>query len=181
MPQLQNRFKIISNKKICPRFFKLSLDAGKFAASVKPGQFIHIKVSETLVPFLRRPFSIYRAKTSIEVLYEPIGIVTKALATRKAGESLDILGPLGNSFRLPPKGTQQVVMIGGGIGVAPFLVLSDILAKKDYEIILLYGGRTKDHVFGMEEFRQNGCRVYVATDDGSVGVYGKVSKLFSKI
>ena len=72
-------------------------------------------------------------------------------------------------------------MIAGGIGIAPFLILSDHLAKKGYELILLYGGRTKDHVYPMKEFKRNGCRIFVATDDGSVGVKGRVSKLFSKI
>lgn len=181
MPKIQDRYKIVANEKICPRFYLLALDAKPVAKTIKPGQFIHIKVSETLIPFFRRPFSVYRAKKHIEILYEPIGLGTKTLATRKPGEYLDILGPLGNQFTLPPKGTKQVVMIGGGIGVAPFLILSDALAKKGYEMVLLYGGRTKGHVFKMDEFKKNGCKVYIATDDGGIGVKGYVSNLFSKI
>ena len=181
MPKVQDRYRIVSNEKICPRFYKLCLDAKPVAKIIRPGQFIHIKVSETLIPFFRRPFSVYRAKKHVEILYEAIGLGTRTLAMRKAGEDLDILGPLGNSFTLPPKGTKQVVMIGGGIGVAPFLMLADVLAKKGFEIILLYGGRTKGHVFKMDEFKKNGCKVYVATDDGSAGVKGYVSDLFSKI
>ena len=73
-------------------------------------------------------------------------------------------------------------MIGGGIGIAPFLMLSDLLKKKGkYELIVLYGGRTKDHVYPMKEFKANGCKIYVATDDGSAGVKGRVSELFPKI
>ena len=179
--QIQKKYKIVSNEKICPRFYKISLDAKSILKNVQSGQFVHIKVSESLIPFFRRPFSVYRAKKYIEVLYEPIGIGTTVLASRKPGESLDILGPLGNSFSLPPKGTKQVVMVGGGIGVAPFLVLADALAKKNYEMILLYGGRTKGHVLPFNEFKKNGCKVYVATDDGSAGTKGYVSNLFSKI
>jgi len=179
--QIQNKYKIVSNEKICPRFHKLELDAPVIARAIKPGQFIHIKVTETLIPFFRRPFSVYRAQKYIAVLYEAIGLGTTALATRKKGEYLDVLGPLGNFFTLPPKGTKQVVMIGGGIGVAPFLMLSDVLAKKSFEMILLYGGRTKGHVYSMEAFKKNGCKVYIATDDGSVGTKGYVSNLFSKI
>lgn len=192
MSKIQDKYKIISNEKICPKFYLLKLDAPRIAKTIRPGQFIHIKVSETLVPFFRRPFSVYRAKKSVEVLYEAIGVGTKTLSTRKPGEYLDILGPLGNSFSLPPKETRQVVMIGGGIGVAPFLMLSDHIvgawravgarhAVPLPELILLYGGRTKGHVYDMKEFKKNGCKVYIATDDGSVGAKGRVSELFSKI
>ncbi len=186
MNQIQNTYKIVSNEKICPKFYKLCIDAKAIAKAVKPGQFIHIKVSETLVPFFRRPFSVFRAKKYVEVLYEAVGVGTKALSERKPGEYLDVLGPLGNHFHVLPKGPQsqspkQIVMIAGGIGVAPFLVLSDALARKGYEMILLYGARTKGHIFPMNEFKKNGCKVYIATDDGSVGVKGYVSNLFSKI
>jgi len=151
------------------------------ARSVGPGQFVHIKVTESLEPFFRRPFSVFRAKKQVEVLYEAVGKGTVALAKREPGEYLDILGPLGNQFCLPPKGTKQVVMIGGGIGVAPLMVLSDFLAKEKCEKILLYGARSKGHVFDLKDFKKNGCKVFVATDDGSYGVHGRVSELFNKI
>ncbi len=181
MSKIQHTVKIVSNEKICPRFFKLSLKCDAIVKIIQPGQFIHIKVSETLIPFFRRPFSVYRAKKYIEVLYEAIGLGTKTLATREPGEYLDILGPLGNTFSMPQKYIKQVVMIGGGIGVAPFLMLSDALAKKNLELILLYGGRSKGHTFDMKEFKKNGCKVFTATDDGSAGIRGYVSNLFSKI
>ena len=181
MAKIQNKFKIVSNKKICPKFYHLCLDAKPILKNIKPGQFIHIKVSNDMVPFLRRPFSVHRAKKYLEILYEPVGIGTDILSARKPGECLDILGPLGNQFNMPPSGTKQVVMIAGGIGVAPFLILSDVLAKKKYELILLYGGKTKGHMFDMREFKKNGCKIYLASDDGSVGVKGYVSKLFPKI
>lgn len=181
MSKIQNNFKVVSNEKICPKFYRLSLDARPILKSIKPGQFIHIKVGDGLEPFFRRPFSVYRAKKYVEVLYEVVGPGTRALSLRKSGEYLDVLGPLGNPFRLPPGGVKQVVMIAGGIGLAPFLVLSDCLAKKKHELIVLYGGRTGGHVYDMKEFKKNNCKVYVATDDGSRGVHGRVTKLFSKI
>ena len=181
MRKIQNIYKIVSNAKLCPKFYRLCLEAPSLAKAIKPGQFIHIKVSDGLEPFFRRPFSVYQAKEYVEILYEAIGLGTQALASKKKGDQLDILGPLGNEFRLPPTGTKQVVMVAGGIGVAPFLILSDALKKKKYDLILLYGGRTKGHVYPMKEFKQNGVKVFVATDDGSVGVKGRVSELFSKI
>lgn len=181
MPQIQNIFKVVSNKKICPQFYLLKIDVKSIFKKVEPGQFVHIRVSDGLEPFFRRPFSVYRAQKYVEIFYEAVGPGTKILASKKKGDSLDILGPLGKPFNLPPKGIKQVVMIGGGIGVAPFLILSDTLRNKGYELILLYGGRTKGHVYPMREFKENKVKVFVSTDDGSVGAKGRVSELFSKI
>lgn len=182
MKQIQNTYKVLSNTKVNPTYYRLVLDAPKLALAVKPGQFIHIKVSDGLEPLFRRPFSVYRAKGGkVEVFYEPVGRGTKLLALKAKGDRLDVLGPLGKPFTLPAKHVKQVVMVAGGIGVAPFMVLSDLLKDSKMEKILLYGGRTKAHTFSMIEFKKNGVKVFVATDDGSVGVKGRVSELFGKI
>ena len=131
---------------------------------------------------LFRSFSVYRALKYAEILYEPIGAGTKTLALKKKGDTIDVVGPVGNEFAFPSREIKQAVMIAGGIGIAPFLMLTDVLKKrKDLELILLYGGRTKGHVYPMREFKQNGVKVFVATDDGGAGVKGRVSELFSKI
>lgn len=182
MSKLQNILKIAVNEKLCPRFYRLAFEAPALIKKVKPGQFIHIRTNEGFEPFFRRPFSVYRAQKYLEIFYEPVGPGTKILAQKKKGDTLDVLGPVGKEFTLPSKSIKQVVMVAGGIGIAPFLMLSDVLKKrKDLEMVLLYGGRTKNHVYPMREFKQNGVKVYVATDDGSVGTKGRVSELFSKI
>jgi len=179
--KLHNTYKVVSNKKLSPRFQHLCIDAKPILNKIQPGQFVHLRVSDGLEPFFRRPFSIYRSKKYLEVFYEVVGPGTQILSSKVKGDSIDVLGPLGNAFSLPPKETKQVVMVAGGIGAAPFLALSDILKKQKIELILLYGGRTKGHTYSMKEFKENGCKVYVSTDDGSVGVKGRISKLFSKI
>lgn len=181
MDRLQNIYPVVSNDKLCPRFYRLCLDAPELAREVKPGQFVHIRVTEALTPFFRRPFSVYRAKDYVEVFYEVVGPGTQILSSKKAGDRLDVLGPLGTPFTLPSSDIKQVVMIGGGIGIAPFLMLSDVLKGKGYDLLVLYGGRTAGHVYPMQEFKDNGCRVFIATDDGSVGVKGRVSQLFQEI
>jgi dihydroorotate dehydrogenase electron transfer subunit len=181
MSKLQDIYKVVSNEKLSPRFWRMCIDAKPILKSVKAGQFVHIRVRDGLEPFFRRPFSVYRAQKHVEIFYEPIGLGTKTLASLKKGDCLDVLGPVGQPFTLPGKNIKQVVMIGGGIGIAPFLILSDVLKNKGFELVVLYGGRTKDHVYPMKELKQNGCKVFVATDDGSVGVKGRVSKLFDKI
>jgi dihydroorotate dehydrogenase electron transfer subunit len=181
MRKIQDKYKIVMNEKVCPKFCRLTLDAKPITKDVGAGQFVHIRITDGLSPFFRRPFSVFRAKRHLEILYQPVGIGTKILSQKKTGECLDVLGPLGNPFSLPPKGIKQVVMIAGGVGVAPFLILTDQLRDKSQELILLYGGRTKEFVFNLSDFKKNGCRVYVSTDDGSLGIKGRVSALFSKI
>lgn len=183
MKQIQNNYKVISNEKLCPQFWCMSLDAPELAAEVKPGQFVHFKTSESLEPFFRRPFSVYRAQDGVvKVFYEVVGPGTGLLSDKKSGDVIDTLGPLGTPFRLPGDEVNQLVMVAGGIGIAPFLLLSDILKERtDLEMILLYGGRTSGHVYPMEEFKANGVKVFVATDDGSFGVHGRVTELFEHI
>jgi len=181
MKKIQGVYKIVSNKRLSESIYHLCIDATAISKQVKPGQFVHIKVNEGLNPFFRRPFSVYRAKKHLEILYEVVGAGTRSLSLKKTGAFLDVLGPLGNHFLPPPKGVKEVVMIAGGIGVAPFLAFTDILKKKKIKLILLYGGRTKGHIVNIKEFQKNQCKVFVSTDDGSRGVKGRVSKLFNKI
>ena len=182
MRKIQHSLKIISNKKLCGKYVRLVLDAKELAPQVKPGQFIHIKVSDGLEPLFRRPFSVYRAKNgTVEVFYEPVGKGTRILAEKQKGEAVDVLGPLGKPFTAPGRNVRQIVFVGGGIGIAPFMLFSDALKSHPAEKLLLYGGRTKEHTFPMTEFKKNGVKTFVATDDGSVGVKGRVSELFSKI
>ena len=182
MEKIQNNYKVVANEPLSPKYWRLSFDAPNLAAEVKPGQFVHIRTNEDgLEPFFRRPFSVYRARKHVEIFYDVIGPGTRLLASKKKGDTLDVLGPLGTPFCLPPEGTRQVVMIAGGIGVAPMQILSDLLKNKKYDLVLLYGGRDRGHVYPMQEFKDNGVKVHIATDDGSVGIKGRVSVLFDKI
>lgn len=182
MNQIQQTYNVISNTKVNAIYYRLVLDAPKLAKKVKPGQFVHIKVSEHVEPLFRRPFSVYRAqKDRVEIFFEPVGKGSKMLSLKKKGDMLDVLGPLGKPFSFPSKKVKQVVFIGGGIGVAPFMVFSDFLKRHPAEKILLYGGRDEAHTFSLAEFKKNRVKAFIATDDGSVGVKGRVSELFSKI
>jgi len=180
--KVEHKFPVVSNKKICARYYRLVLAAGAWTKTVKPGQFVNVRVSDGLEPFFRRPFSVARAHKQAEILYEPVGKGTHILTQKKKGDVLDILGPLGNHFALPPAGVKNVVLIAGGIGVAPLLALSDALKKKGkYNLTLLYGARSKEQVFDLRAFKQNGCRIFVSTDDGSIGRHGRVAELFGEI
>jgi dihydroorotate dehydrogenase electron transfer subunit len=182
MKQIQNTYKIIEVARVNATYLRMAFDAPSLAKAVRPGQFIHIKVSAGLEPLFRRPFSVYRAqKGRVEIFFEPVGRGSRLLATCKKGDVLDILGPLGKPFTLPGKDVEQIVFIGGGIGVAPFMAFSDMVKEHKAGKVLIYGGRTKAHTFPLTAYKANGVKTFVATDDGSVGVKGRVSELFNKI
>src|SRR3989338_7305676 len=109
MNKIQNIFTVASNEKLCPRFYRLCIEAKSLVKQIQPGQFIHIRVKDGLEPFFRRPFSVYRAQKHLEILYEPIGRGTGVMASYVKGDKIDVLGPLGTPFAMPPKGTKQVV------------------------------------------------------------------------
>ncbi len=159
----------------------MKIDAPSIAKITGPGQFVHIRVAQGLEPFFRRPFSVYRSNEYVEIFYDVVGKGTNILASKKQGDELDVMGPLGTPFTKPPKGMKNIVMIAGGVGAAPFQCLTDKWKDKGYKFILLYGGRTREHTFSMKGFKDNGCSIFIATDDGSVGEKGRVSVLFDRI
>lgn len=182
MEKIQNTYTVVSNEKLCPQYWQLTFNAPDLAKHVKPGQFVHIRTNETgLEPFFRRPFSVYRAQKFVSIFYDVKGPGTKILSLKKKGDTLDILGPLGTGFVMPPEGTKKVVMVAGGIGVAPMLILSDALKVFKYDLTLIYGGRTRAHVYPFTDFKELGVRIHIATDDGSLGYKGRVNGLFDKI
>lgn len=183
MNKIQNIYPVVSKTFVSPRLCRLSIDAGPVVDKAMPGQFIHVRVNNGLEPFFRRPFSIHRTKKHLEIFFEVLGRGTSMLSQKNRGDTLDVLGPLGNSFSIPDKRVKTVYMIAGGMGVAPFLFLSDALKKQrpQIQMILFYGARTGENVFSMKEFKQNGCRVRVSTDDGSAGTKGRVTDLLPAI
>lgn len=98
------------------------------------GQFLHIKVSESMTPLLRRPISIaniHAEKQEATIIYRAEGEGTKLLSQKRAGESVDVLGPLGNGYDPSVvQAGQTALLVGGGIGVPPLYELSKRLTKK---------------------------------------------------
>jgi dihydroorotate dehydrogenase electron transfer subunit len=150
------------------------------ARNAKAGQFLDIRVNHTDKPLLRRPLSIHSAKgIKVSVIYEVIGPGTQALSLRAPGELLDVIGPLGNGFeylRIAKKSPRQrVVLVAGGIGVAPLVLLAEKL--KLSKPLVLVGATTKRKLLCEKEFKNLGCSVKISTDDGSLGFKGRVTDL----
>lgn len=179
---LQIKARILYNKKVKDSYFHLALKAPEIAGDCAPGEFLNIKVSDADEPLLRRPLSIHRVKgPDIELLYEVVGRATGILSCRKSGEYLDIIGPLGNGFKLGAKNKKLNMLVAGGMGVAPLLFLAERLAQSGNFPLVLIGAKTRGSVPCEEAFRKTGCEIKIATDDGSRGFRGYVSELLSKV
>ena len=176
--------KIIYNKRIKGNFFHCKFIASEIAKAAKPGQFVDIRISDGYEPLLRRPFGVHKVKGKIfEILYEVVGNGTQTLSQKKAGECLDILGPLGNGFSIIRKIEKQenlkTILVAGGMGVAPLTLLAKELKK--HKPVVLIGAKTKSHITCEAEFKKLGCDVKIATDDGSRGFKGYVSDLLEHL
>ncbi len=152
----------------------IKIKCPQIAESCCPGQFCNIKVSNSTFPLLRRPFSICDVDgENILFMFNIHGEGTKLLSYKKIGETIDILGPLGNGFNTDGD-YDTAVVVAGGIGAAPFPFLTAQIpsGKMVYSFV---GGRTNKEVitYGMKN-------VLVSTDDGSVGFKGNVVQLLEE-
>lgn len=183
MKQLQT--KILGNRKVAPDFYKMRIESPYLAKTIQPGQFVEVRCGESTDPLLRRPFGAHRIlKNGIEILYEVVGKGTGILAHKKPGDVLDIIGPLGNGFNLPAKTAQcrpQIVLVAGGIGVAPLLALAEKASlgcktpASGKNLYALIGAKAKSHILCENEFKKAGARVLVSTEDGSNGKKGLIT------
>ena len=207
---------VSSNKQIGPRFHRLRLefsgDAARAFANFKPGQFAELDLSDIALPspetipedlldassrkiLLRRPFSftdvtIDRDKTFAELLYCVVGPATLRMTTLSAGDSVSIIGPLGNGFRIP-EGKKNALLVGGGMGTPPLQHLAKVLIDRDdgVEATAFAGAKTARELpfegrldeisqqlgFSLPEFARYGIESVIATDDGSAGYHGLVT------
>lgn len=152
---------------------RMVLRAPEIAHTASPGQFCMIEVREGFCPFLRRPMSIERIfNDGISILYKVAGQGTRLLAGLPVGSTVNVQGPLGNSFPLEP-GYNRYILVGGGIGVAPFPGLAEALIRqvgRPPEIVL--AARNEHMLLCEKEFTQMGCVIHLVTDDGSAGMKG---------
>jgi dihydroorotate dehydrogenase electron transfer subunit len=181
--------KLVSNRLVGPGWYVLRLREPAIARAAEPGQFVQILCSAetSFDPLLRRPFSIYQtdpASGTYDILYTPIGRGTRWMAALPAEpgagvlETADVIGPFGNTFT-PPGAGDRVLLVGGGVGVAPLYFLARKLkgSSPAPEITLCMGARTAAQLQGLEDFRALGVACEVATDDGTQGHPGFVTDL----
>ena len=176
---LQFKSEILSNHEIAPAYWRIRLSAPPSFVSAKPGQFIMVQVSDSISPLLRRPFGVFNTGTGeqpwFEMLYKVVGKGTALLASHHAGEIIDVLGPLGTGFDQGSDDEEKLI-VGGGIGLAPLYPLCKELTQKKSPVRLFVGGRTQADILCLEDFKALGVDCHVATEDGSLGTKGFVTK-----
>ncbi|MBO5750616.1 MAG: dihydroorotate dehydrogenase electron transfer subunit [Bacteroidaceae bacterium] len=176
MKQLKD-LKITSVEYLHPRFVLIKLKSDEALPEIKPGQFVEVKVEGSASTFLRRPISINyvdRNNNEIWLLVQLVGEGTKAMARLNEGDFLNVLFPLGNGFSVPKKG-EKVLLVGGGVGVAPLLEYGKVLKEVGAKPVFLLGARTKTDLMQLDLFGKYGD-VYITTEDGTEGENGFVTQ-----
>ena len=174
-------YPVTKNEKVGENCYLLTLNFSNDRHPPIPGQFYNLRCTDTMDPLLRRPFSMHRLTEEngipcLQILYRVIGKGTEWLSSRKKGETLDLIGPLGNGFLI--ERPTDVVLAARGIGIAPLCAVAEAVRSlaPASRLHILMGARFKDRVFYQEELQRLG-NLYLYTDDGSLGFRGRAPEL----
>jgi dihydroorotate dehydrogenase electron transfer subunit len=163
-------------ERIHERYVLIKLTDRNPLPEMLPGQFIEVRVDGSSTTFLRRPISINfidRKQNELWLLVATVGDGTHKLAELKEGDQLNCLLPLGNGFTPVHEG-EKVLLVGGGVGVAPLLYMGAQMQQTGMEPTFLLGARTAKDLLLLDMFNRFG-RVFVTTEDGSQGEKGFVT------
>ena len=166
---------IISRSEVTPGVYLVWLECPEIASPAQPGQFVMVSCGEGCL--LRRPLSIHglaNNRTELALLFTVIGRGTRWLAQCQVGDSLDLLGPLGNSFSINPA-AHNLLLVAGGMGIAPLSFVAQEALSRGCLVTLLYGTANINRY--PQALLPTGTRLVAATEDGSVGRTGNVTSL----
>ncbi len=169
--------KVSSVERINERNVLIKLTDDKPFPEMLPGQFVEVRVDGSPSTFLRRPISINFLdceRNELWLLVAAIGEGTRALARLHAGDILNCVLPLGNGFTPVRRPGERVLLVGGGVGVAPLLYYGKQIREAEGDPVFLLGARTAADLAEVELFKAYG-RVCITTEDGSAGEKGFVT------
>lgn len=178
MANYQGMMKIVSKRELVKDVYEMILEGDEASFIKAPGQFINIKINDSLQPYLRRPMSIcdYDEK-HITMIFRVVGEGTQILSQKNIGDELDCLIGLGNGFI--DLNHQKAIVVGGGLGVPPMYKLAKELVKKGVEVKAVLGFNSAKDVFYQKEFEAI-CPTYIATMDGTTSEKGTVLDVMKK-
>lgn len=167
---------VSSIEKINERTILVKLTDTKPLPDLRSGQFVEVKVDGSTSTFLRRPISVHfvdRDRNELWLLIALVGNGTRKLADLQIGSNLNCVLPLGNNFTMPKGLSETTLLVGGGVGVAPLLLLGKELCDLGLKPLYLLGARNNKELPRLTEFEKYG-EVYITTEDGSKGERGFV-------
>jgi len=171
---VEQTVQIVSNERDTDLYFRLVVDAPQIAPLVQPGQFAHVRILPMRDALLRRPFSIFQVSgNTLSILYKTIGQGTEALSRMCCGEELNMIGPLGHGFTVPPPAGETPLLVAGGYGMAALYLLAQ---RSPVKGVVFVGGCRRVDILCEKEFRALGWEVRVTTEDGSHGEKGLVTQ-----
>ncbi len=167
---------VVQCEQLQPTVYALHLRSAYFSGNIKPGQFINVKVQGGVYPLLRRPFSVaYKNQDIVTIIFDVVGEGTRILSEKAPGDTVDVLGPLGQSFTIPYPG-YTAILVAGGLGMAPMPILTQFLKEQGITNIETFlGARSENYLVDY-----NLVNVHYATDDNSKGFHGTVVSLLEK-
>jgi len=189
---------VVENVALSSRIYRIRFAAPEIAQSIKPGQFVMLRIANCLDPLLGRAFALYDiaadengTPTFVDVVYQVHGKLTSQLKRLKPGDLVETWGPLGNGFRIPE--AEHLIFVAGGIGQTPFVATAKqafgttcygtlpSIANPPQKITMCYGARTEADFAGLEDFRAAGIDLQLCTEDGSLGTHGLVTELLENV
>lgn len=183
-PSCEDTF-VVRCRDLKNHYFSLILGPYSRVSQCRPGQFVHVKLPSTDV-FFRRAFSVAAVEPSgntIEIIFKVLGRGTRLMGRLRPGDVINLLGPLGVPFK-PPRRDEVSVLVGGGVGFPPLLLLASSLIEKGYDpksIHFFYGGRAATDILERSRIKRLGVRFRPVTEDGSYGQRGLVTDPLSAL
>ncbi|AXI39459.1 dihydroorotate dehydrogenase electron transfer subunit [Bacillaceae bacterium ZC4] len=178
-----HQVRILSNEKVSERYWHMIVDASDIKENVEPGQFFHFLCSNSIYPFLRRPFSVYRIdsdRNTLEFLYLVKGLGTKKMTELKAGEKIDIFGPLGTGFHLK-ESDSNILLLARGVGIATLAALAYKAVGKNKKVIAILSARCRNDLLAADYLTSFGVQVYKVTDEEGTSDLHKVKELINQL
>lgn len=173
---------VIANEHVTERYYHLKIQCPALAKEVKEGQMIHVRVGGYADPILRRPFSIYRfdgASGIIELMYIIKGKGTAWMKGLEKEDTVDLLGPGGNSYELDAK-VKGIAILGRGVGIASIVSLGEKARKQGKEVIALLSARSEKAIIGKELLSEIGCHVIAVNDEDGSSAMENVKKILEE-
>lgn len=169
---------VTSFEQLNDKYFLLKLFSNTPLPEILPGQFLEVRVDKSPATYLRRPISIHFVdyeKNELWLLVAIVGEGTRALSFLREGDILNCLFPLGKGFCVNDIKEKKILLVGGGVGVAPMLYYGRIIKERGGKPIFLLGYRTKTDIIQIKEFARYG-EVFITTEDGTTGERGFVTQ-----